>query len=322
MKFTIFKLSFNSPVHFGDARDDYSISLKTISSDTLYAALISCLAKLGKSIPDNGELGCTVSSLFPFYQDVLFFPKPINQSLPELEDLTAIKKIKKVSWIDKEYFEETINGKPLFQTEEDIKNIHGIFLSKSNIPENIIDTQISPRVKVSRAGEDATPFYMEKVLFKDNSGLFFIAVGDTSLLKPALDLLQCEGIGTDRNIGNGFFEYEEKEVDITLPEESDYILSLSSFIPETKEQLSAMLDSKNIAYDFQRRGGWITTPPFNKLRKNVIYAFTAGSVFAYKSSTTQIIGKNVDLNPNIDFEPKIEHPIWRCGKSIFIPIKI
>src|SRR5574344_1291763 len=101
--YKIYKLHFTTPVHIGDARDDYSISLKTIASDTMYAALISCLAKLGKEISKNGDLGCTISSLFPFYQKdknsvaVLFFPKPLKQTLPELSDVTKAKSIKNVS---------------------------------------------------------------------------------------------------------------------------------------------------------------------------------------------------------------------------------
>ncbi|KAA6311035.1 hypothetical protein EZS27_037765, partial [termite gut metagenome] len=41
--------------------------------------------------------------------------------------------------------------------------------------------------------------------FKDYSGLFFVVLGDdTSLLDAAMEVLQHEGIGTDRNVGNGF----------------------------------------------------------------------------------------------------------------------
>lgn len=58
---------------------------------------------------------------------------------------------------------------------------------------------------MSRNGEeDAKPFYMERIFFKDYSGLYFIVHGDTSIIENALDLLQTEGIGTDRNVGNGF----------------------------------------------------------------------------------------------------------------------
>lgn len=328
--FTIYKLHFTSPLHIGDARDDYSVSLKTISSDTMYAALTSCLAKLGKEIPDKGDLGCTISSLFPFYQKekesdaVLFFPKPLKQTLPILDDLTKAKSVKKVLWLDKTYFEKVINGEQLFVNSNDVDNIKGDFLTNiSMFDEKFISSQVFPRVTVSRDGsKDAKPFYMDRIFFKDYSGLYFIAEGNTSNIKPALNLLQSEGIGTDRNVGNGYFEYEDESLELELPDNANYSLTLSSFIPESKEQLTELLDGDNVAYDFVRRGGWITTPPHNTIRKNVVYAFTAASVFAKQTSDVYSLGRIVDLKPQLDFEPKVKHPIWRCGKALFVPINI
>lgn len=326
-KFTIFKLHFTSPVHLGDMRDDYGISLKTIASDTLYAALISCLAKMGKSIPKNGDLGCTISSLFPFYQKdkgenaVLFFPKPLKQTLPTLgKAIEERKKIKKVVWLDTELFSKILNGKQLFN-EETIGKIEGEYLTNQPFDKDFITSQVSARVAVSRVGqEDAKPFYMDRVTFKAYSGLFFLADGNTSLLKQALNLLQTEGIGTDRNVGNGYFEYEESSVTIEIPNDAEFAMSLSSFVPETKEQLQAMLDSDDVAYDFQRRGGWITTPPHNTLRKNVIHAFTAASVFKSSCKGVEAKGKvGIDLRPDVLQDG---HPIWRCGRALFIPIKL
>lgn len=327
--FKIFKLHFTSPLHIGDTRDDYSISLKTIASDTMYAALTACLAKLGKTIPDKGDLGCTISSLFPFYQKekgadaILFFPKPLKQTLPTLNDLTKAKSVKKVSWLDKHYFEKVINGEQLFVGDADIDNIKGDFLtnaSETNFDKDFIFSQVTPRVKVSRDGkEDAVPFYMDRVFFKEYSGLYFIVEGDTSLIEPALDLLQSEGIGTDRNIGNGYFEYEEESLALNIPDTADCSLSLSTFMPESKEQLVSLLAGENCAYDFVRRGGWITTAPHNSIRKNVIYAFTASSVFSYSISGVETLG---NININLEPEYKVGHPIWRCGRALFIPIKI
>lgn len=328
--FTIYKLHFTSPLHIGDARDDYSVSLKTIASDTMYAALTSCLAKLGKEIPNNGDLGCTISSLFPFYQQekgtdaILFFPKPLKQTLPTLNDLTKAKTVKKVLWLDKTYFEKIINGEQLFANDSDVNNVKGEFLTNTSMfDEKFISSQVFPRVTVSRDGsEDATPFYMDRIFFKNYSGLYFIVEGDTSKIKPALDLLQTEGIGTDRNVGNGYFEYEDESLELELPDDANYSLSLSSFIPESKKQLTELLDGDNIAYDFVRRGGWITTPPHNTIRKNVIYAFTAASVFAKQTIGVNTIGRIENLKPQLDFELNVEHPIWRCGRALFIPIKI
>ena len=326
-KFTVFKLHFTSPVHLGDMRDDYGISLKTIASDTMYAALISCLAKMGKTIPENGDLGCTISSLFPFYQKdketnaVLFFPKPLRQTLPTSE--TAVKerkKIKKVAWLDAKYFSKILKGGQLFE-EETIEKLNGEYLTDEEIEKDFVSSQVYARVTVSRDGqEDAKPFYMDRVIFKDYSGLYFIANGDTTLLESALKLLQTEGIGTDRNVGNGYFEYEPSAIELDIPDDAEHVVSMSSFVPESKEQLEALLDSNDVAYDFQRRGGWITTPPHNTFRKNVIYAFTAASVFKSTSVGLEIKGKvDIDLNPDV---LQNEHPIWRCGRALFIPIKL
>lgn len=331
--FNIYKLHFTSPLHLGDARDDYGVSLKSIASDTMYAALISSLAKLGEEIPKDGDLKCTISSLFPFYQKdkadgnaVLFFPKPLKQTLPKSKKaVEERKKIKKVTWLDASYFTKILRGEQLFDEQTIGGNaIQGEFMTDALIDKDFISSQVSPRVTVSRDfSEDAKPFYMDRVTFKGYSGLFFIADGDVSLLEKALNLLQHEGIGTDRNVGNGYFEYEKDLIDLEIPDDANFVMSLSSFVPESKEQLQAMLESNEVAYDFQRRGGWITTPPYNTLRKNVIYAFTAASVFKSQCSGIECKGKvSVDLKPEINWDAKLEHSIWRCGRALFLPIKL
>jgi CRISPR type III-A-associated RAMP protein Csm4 len=329
VEFDVYKLHFTTPAHLGDNRNDYGISLKTIQSDTMYAAITSCLAKIGTEIPADGDLGCTISSLFPFYQKgiedspVYFLPKPLKQTLPKLSKVEKSKMIKKVSWLDVGYFEKCINGTILFEDEKEIDDIKGEYLTKENIDKGFICSKVSARVTVSRNyQEDAVPFYMDRVYFKDSSGLYFIAKGDTTLLERGLNLLQLEGIGTDRNIGNGYFTYQklEKAIKLNLPENTESAMSLSMFIPESKQQLNGLL-SKDVAYDFVRRGGWITTFPHNQYRKNFIYAFLPASIFSLVISEPCIKGIIADLKPKIEFD-EIKHPIWRSGKSIFIPIKI
>lgn len=329
-KLKIYKLRFTTPLHLGDNRDDYSISQKTISSDTMYAALISCLAKMREEIPLTGDLGCTISSLFPYYQKdkqseaVLFFPKPLKQTLPTSDKAVEDrKKIKKVAWLDTKYFSKILNGEQLFDNNTIDNCIKGEFLTEEKIDKDFIVSQISQRVTVSRnMKEDAVPFYMDRISFKDHSGLYFVANGDTTLLDKAINLLQLEGIGTDRNVGNGYFVTDQaEEIDIDTPDNSEYSMSLSSFIPESETQLQTMLDSENTAYDFQRKGGWITTPPHNTLRKNVIYAFTAASVFKMCSNGLEAKGLvGVDLKPN--WNDSLDHPVWRCGRALFVPIKL
>ena len=241
---------------------------------------------------------------------------------PSKKAVEERKKIKKVAWLDASYFTKILRGEQLFDEQTIGGNaIQGEFMTDAPIDKDFISSQVSPRVTVSRDfSEDAKPFYMDRVTFKGYSGLFFIADGDVSLLEKALNLLQHEGIGTDRNVGNGYFEYSKDKIEIDVPDAADFAMSLSSFVPESKEQLQAMLDSDNIAYDFQRRGGWITTPPNNSLRKNVIYAFTSASVFKRQCNGIETFGQaDIDLKPDL---PMVTHPIWRCGRAIFLPIKV
>ena len=82
--FKVYKLQFSSPLHISNQHEDDDVSQKTILSDTMYAALTSCLAKIGKTIPEDGDLDFTISSLFPYYQrdeesrPIYFLPMPFS----------------------------------------------------------------------------------------------------------------------------------------------------------------------------------------------------------------------------------------------------
>ena len=335
--FKIFKLHFTAPLHISDQHDDLGNSQKIIQSDTLYAALMSCLAKNGEDLPEDGELGFTVSSLFPYFQKdkdsspVYFLPIPMQSRQADLADVTKAKTVKKVQWIDSNLYSSVLSGESLFDgTDSYIPYIQGNYLTTYELPEDIngskefVRSEVSQRVTLmSRTGEeDAKPFYVDKILFRYDAGLYFIVEGDTSLLEKALHLLSLEGIGTDRNVGYGFFEYTADSLSIDLPKEANHQLSLSLLIPESKEQLEMLLNSECVAYDFVRRGGWITTYPYMTLRKNAIYGFVPGSVFRKdEGESATVIGKIVDLKPKTT-DVEISHHIWRNGKAIMLPIKL
>ena len=336
--FKVYKLHFTAPIHIGDERDDYGSSQKYLHSDSLYAALTSVLASVGYAIPEDGDLGFQISSLFPFYQKskdykaVFFFPKLKKQSVSPPKFQEIAKQIKKVEWIDLESFTCLINGQNYMSENPEItKNcLKSNFFTKINLSvDGFIHSEVAPRVQVPRYridgyATDAEPFYMERVFFKDYSGLFLMATGDNlDLLDKALHILKNEGIGTDRTIGQGFFELEPDTIEI-IHNESDTVTNLSLFCPESKDQLDEMLleNGENVvAYDFKKRGGWITTSPFNTFRKNSVYMFTEGSIF-YQQKRTGVMTKGaiVDLKPRS--VNGLNHSVFRSGKAIFIPVKI
>lgn len=329
--FNIYKLHFTSPLHISDRRDDYGKSLRTIQSDTMYAALTDVLAKTGHAVENDGDLGFTISSLFPYYQEsektepVYFLPMPIQTRMPELKEVAMAKTVKKVQWVDSALYSKVLQGISLFEeSEEYVKKIQSSYLTERELPASIdgskdfINSEVLQRVKKEdRTGqEDALPYYIDRITFRDLSGLFFMVDGDTALLDEALKVLALEGIGTDRNVGFGAFEYQKDEINIEIPSKADYQVSLSLFIPETPEQLKMLLASDKVAYDFERRGGWITNTTY---RKDAIYGFLPRSVFC--NTGINIIGKIANLQPKDENgKPMTSHPIWRNGKSIMLPM--
>ena len=336
VRFKVYRLHFTAPLHISDLREDASISQKTIHSDTFHAALISCLAKVGKSVPEDGDLGCVISDLFPYYQQkqdsgpTYFLPMPLQSTLPQLADPADAKKVKKVQWVDARLYGRLLQGEKFFSgNSEGLHLIQASYLTETKLPEDatgskdFVKSEVMQRVKIEdRLGkEPAMPYYVDRISFKDYSGLYFLAYGNTSKLEEALQILEMEGVGTDRYVGYGFFEtIKGDEMSINVPDSANYQVSLSMFIPESEEQLNELLNGDNVAYDFTRRGGWITTPPFSTLRKNAIYAFLPGSVFC-NNDNPECMGMMADLTPNIEGKT-MNHHILRNGKAIFLPIKL
>ncbi len=332
-----YRLYFKAPLHIGDIRpNDYTNSERFIRSDTFIAAISAMLGKLGK-LEDkwNGFLPFRVSSLFPFTKEedkvIYFFPK-LSKALPLEENnapITYVKKLKKIQWLDSSYFEKQLNQIPIkYFGDEEQKDLQKEFCSGYTLSE-FMTTQISQRVSIPRvrnapkaqAAEEEditgepTPFYVERLFFREDSGLYFIAEGeDFGLLEEGLTLLQHEGLGTDRTVGNGSFEWELDSITINLPE-SEYCTNLSLFCPETKKQLTKMLAAE-ASYDIIKRGGWITTGSYQSLRKKAIYMFTEGSIFS--GDDTPKGRAAVDITPDLP----LKHNIYRNGNSIFLPVKL
>ena len=329
-KLKIYKLHFTTPLHLSNEREDYAQSLQTLHSDTLYAALTASLAKIGYEYKTdfNGDLGFSISSLFPFYQKnkedtnpIYFFPKSRKIDILPENMLEEHKKIKKIRWLETSAYTQHLSGNKIHEFYKPIA-LNGAYYSEKDIPSDFISSQVFPHVKVSRTGlEDAEPYYMERLFFKNSSGMFFIASGDCKLLEKGLEILQHEGIGTDRNVGNGYFEWKKDEIELNLPENAKYSMNLSLFLPEEKKQLAEMLDEKT-AYSFKKRGGWVTTSPHNTIRKNRIYMFEEGSIFKKKVDKIEVGGRIADLTPEKATELGLNHKIFRNGKSLFIPINL
>jgi CRISPR type III-A-associated RAMP protein Csm4 len=348
MSLTAIKFHFTTPLHIGTVRADYDKSEKMIHSDTLYSAIIWAWSVLGleAEIPELVADGnFTISSLFPFYQGkkskneaIYFFPKPMGTIQGDGGD--NHKAIKKISYLDSSLFSKLLKGENLnindFTFLLDGKNE---YLSNKEFKKKFIDKKVYPRVYVPRYGEineetgearDTEIYYIERLFFKEQSGLFCLAEFKDDMIKSkvmaALRFLQDEGLGTDKHVGNGLFELKDEvfkdfnDLD-TLKNETNHAVSLSLFCPDNKEQLEGMLGEKS-AFDTMKRGGWITEEGYLTYRKKSVYMFTEGSIFETDDS---LKGKTVNLQPDNQYLPTdnpVTHPIYRVGRSLFLPIKI
>ncbi|MCC5917271.1 MAG: type III-A CRISPR-associated RAMP protein Csm4 [Cryomorphaceae bacterium] len=334
-------LRFSSPVHFGSAGLDYGKSELSLHNDTLYAAIFNSLALIGQEnrIPNNSnELKYSLSSCFPYYFDgktyTCFFPRPYTQVFSHLNDFQAggsdaRKALKKVQYLDKSNFLSFCKNGFL---PSEVNAINGLYYT--NHPDfsaelKLTSSEVYPRVMVSRKdGEDAKPYYIERLFFFDDgkkfAGLYFLFHGnkeDLNTLKMAMSILQDEGLGTDRKIGHGQFTFTIEEFD--LPKiDGNGAVSLGLLSPPDKEWLKQnIVDSGIAGYQLKRRGGWITSEHLRGLRKNDLQMFMPGSVFGQNCNDIKPEGVMHDILPE-SIEGRKTHPVWRVGKTLLFPIKI
>ncbi len=330
-KYTIFKLHFHSPLHLSKGKeDDYGESEQVLHSDTLKSALFVCARKLfgGDTIGDSDAFfkSFRVSSAFPFYKNELFFPKPMLRLQPFQKDDIAEEKQakthKKISFIGQTYFEDLIGPnkaeikkKHLFSAGKFVSN-HPDVLSLGE--ESIITSDVQQRVAISiDHSEDPRPYYVDRLFFNEEAGLWFVFEGDGSAcaqVEKALNLLGDEGVGTDRAVGNGHFTSSKGTLSLTIPDGADYQLVLSLFCPLKSEVSENVLRSSS--YGLIKRGGYLASPERNEhltIRKKSVHMFTEGSVF---KSSLPLVGKVENLKPEYT---GLSQNVWRDGLAFCIP---
>lgn len=334
---SLVRLNFTTPLHVGNERSDYASGNFVMHSDAFMAAIFHAWSRIGYAalIPNdaNTSPGFAISSLFPFVKAdgdgfIYFLPKPRwrqsqDQHRDEKLDTKLRKKIKKAVYVDWELFQQMLKeGTDSLKLPEP----SGLFWSSKQAiqADAIVKSHVVPRAVVSRSGsEDTVIFYMERHYFLPHqSGLYCLIKyedkGIESKVQEAIRWLGVEGIGTDRNVGNGKFIPEfDWPPDMEISN-TGYATNLGLYCPASYDELRQMLDGNNsqVSYEIVRRAGWLSEP-YQTWRKRAVYMFREGSVFA-RSNSSLIKGTMVDVRP-LTVQPPISHPIWRCGRTIFIP---
>lgn len=323
--FTLIKLKFNGPVHFGAGREDeYDYSPGILHSDTLSAALASVRASLGKTQDLKEFLSSfCISSAFPFVGERLFLPKPmslLNVDVKDREEKDVRKQLKTISYIEMPLWKKLVAGEELtFDSAMLQKEYLTMAGNDFKVP---FRKQLNQRVSVSREGyDDSDPFYFEWIFFRPDAGLYCMTDAEGDSLKELMYLfaeLGESGLGTDRNVGGGHFDVTSETTTLPDVNDADYITLLSLYLP-TADELTE-LDLTASQYSLAQRGGYIsgsTDNTLRHLRKKSVNMFTEGSLFPMPKK--ELRGCVVDLHP--EWNSDAMHPVWRSGIPFYLPIR-
>jgi len=317
MKYSICRFKPKSSFHLGTKEGWTEGTEKQIHSDTLFSAFCHNFLLLygQKDLEEFLSLyqqqpPVLFSSVLKRIDDKWLFPVPLNQ-FPNDPDL------RKISLIDLESFNIAINGKSIEQTLAENKNSY--FQDDWKNPK--ISTYTTPRVTISAFTNtvvtEGDGFYqIGQVSFDSSVELYFLYKLSEdfpeSKFQAVMRLMADEGIGGDRSVGKGVFQYPEFDsVEINTPENPNAFVSLSLYFP-------AKLPIQKIDtafYNIISRKGYIYSPYEQNKLKKPCRMFTEASVFG---NDTFDGGTLVDVTPD-DF---YLHKVYRYGIPLTIPCKL
>lgn len=332
MNYSIYKLNFDSPVHFGQS--DTALNLESASdhmlADSLFSALcheilsqkgIEALNDLVDKV-ENNEI--VISDTFPWKEDEdgkvsYFLPKPILQGnrnrKKEIDnsDSKDRKVLKNIKWIPVNEFDKFVNS-----LNEGI-----VFKPSDN---NFGDEVQFVKVKIPEdPTADSEPYYVGVYEFDPKAGLYFILgyeeKGEKKLIDRLVEGLHYSGIGGKVSSGYGKFhiddvidleETDDKELKRLLEklsEDSDQYMLLTSSLPKDNELDKALADA---TFNLIRRSGFVQSDTFSDtlVKKKNQFFLTSGSILKNKFE-----GKVYDVAPENG-----NHKVFRYSKPLFISL--
>ena len=299
--FTVIKMTHFSPLHIGTGKENYDFSASDLHSDTLLSALAAMRVQMGQTENLESFLSSfLLSSAFPFYENRYFLPKMQGKAESEYR-----KSLKKIHYIESELWQKLSRGETL--ELETIQQIQGDLLLKKEDGISVCKSQVSERVSVSRASEDAEPFFFDWKFFDRKAGLYCLTDAKGELLDEIIQLfilLGETGLGTDKNIGGGKFSVETSTLSIESVRDANAMQLLSLYIP-TKDE-TEFLNLSQSKYTLLLRGGYMAGSREESLR--------------HLRKTQPLKGKIVDLRPNWNDERM--HTVLRSGRPFCLPGKL
>lgn len=308
MNYRVYKLDFQSGVHFG--KNTLDNTEYTFSADTLFSALCQEAVKENQDkldelvkIVKSGQL--LLSDAFPYMGDEYFLPKPMLpiENKKNQGDSSIKKAYKKMQYIPVSQFDTYLKGELSVEHTKKLRK-----LGKKMI-------KVSASV---RGMEETVPYRIGVYYFGQGNGLYFIAGYEQetaiALLEDLMESLMYSGLGGKRSSGLGRFEYKyAKKAEGLLAYlqkdngENSY-MTLSVALPQEEELESVIQGS---SYLLKKRSGFVASENYAKeqVRKKDLYVFQAGSCFHGRFSG--------DI---YDVSVQGTHPVYRYAKPMFMEV--
>lgn len=307
MEYKLYKLRFQSAVHFGKRNLDEGEH--TCWADTIFSALCQEALKIGDSVlqklyhaAKEGKL--LLSDAFPYMGNTYFLPKPIKRI--EFEgrggDSVVKKAFKKLKYIPADMLDVYLQGKYDVETAPDFQQF-GHFEMKT--------------AASIRGEEEIRPYRVGTYYYHAGNGLYLIiGYQEEEVLEMAEELfenLSFSGLGGERAAGLGRFELilgkMPTELCRRLEGSGNGYMSLSVSLP-TDAELEKAMDGAE--YLLSKRSGFVLSENYaaEQRRKRDLYVFQAGSCF-----TARFSGDIYDVSGDGG-----RHAVYRYAKPMLMEV--
>ena len=332
MSYFLFKLAFDTPVHFGNAEQGGKLEQINLDfpADTLFSAVCTELALHGETetlqwfIDNIRNDDIVLSSLFPCLgeegQDFLYIPKPFLAVQPEnCKDTVPLEELKKMATNRKK--QKKIN----YIRCGSLLRYFTSLRTGGGFDEAADFGTASLTQRVSRREELPLPYYVAKYVFKENAGMYMVArfheEADGKRFEKILSLLGLSGIGGKRSSGFGKFHVADTvKLDdnckgdaaalyhLLEDRSAEWQMNLSGILPDPEDLHSV----KEGQYKLLKRSGFVSvTDGEPEMKKNSVYFLAAGSCFKKRiAGRVAILGKAGD------------HEILRYGKGLYVGLTL
>ena len=336
MQVEVWKMSVASGFHFGRHGLGQEETSATMSSDSLFAALVNRLAVSEGSgavdsfmKPFNEDAApFALSSTFPYAGDVLFFPVPFAAVGATAKEENA-KQYKRVQYVSEKLFHQLIEGatlKHIYKEENKLSDSILLDASEMNkLPAGIkagkpiwmVETR--PRVTLGRAAQNSSIYFTGRVTYARECGLWFGAYWRDDKEKARIQKLLAElgdaGLGAERSVGFGNCKIESKG-QIELPDaQNHHWVSLSRYLPR-KDETGALIGG---VYKIVNVGGWLDSPVRRGQRRRAVNMIEEGATLAPLAKP--IPGAVADVSPRYNGSNPLGHAVYRSGLALAVAWK-